>query len=695
MASALSNRDQCSMGQCGDLDKKAEIMHPLVKRDAVEKVECVYDALCSEMGSDRAGEMESAVDLVGKSEGRCKTRRLGQGNLAGGAGEAYLADGDGEAGLMQGGRSEGRQERTVPVVDASTVLVPLAHGAQQRSSSGALSGEESLVTPKVREEKPHLLGHAASQSDDEVRGGEKNGAAASEEHEDEGDAPRKSVLVTKCLTNSDASSGRIILPRVAVETNLPFVTGCRHYTLNVKDLNGKRYDFVVKSWANGTEHRRVFVLEQVGKFLKAYGVGVGDTVGICSTGDGELTVEVNTQEVLKQASSGGPKGKSAAVHQQDCMPGVLHRRHAGKALAVQQQPQQGNAGMRCVRNVHCSKLAGHPGFCSGPKSGAARASSGTSWGGRTMNKRQIMLSEDSQLTASEAYNYSSGMVAAAMEEYSSDYTAYPVSPREGLLEDEMKQLPKGLNTLALVPSGVKISKRLTAYDLSSRRIVLPAEETSQSLCNVSANGDVYTIALVDESDAWHFMTLRSWYSVTGRRGFYIEDAEDFMKARRATVGDDLVVSRDSPNEPPRISIVSGSHGMRRPKEGVTDGAMRFADLPVMLLPFETFGKDRRRASKRMPWREHGCNRTSGCTKEFGHQGFCSGHRGFKRKECEMPMSRVGRHSLREYDFSLDDDDEYTPMHRGAKHARYSDIDRGICTPRGSDDPLVSLLNLLQ
>lgn len=49
---------------------------------------------------------------------------------------------------------------------------------------------------------------------------------------------RRAVLVAKCLTNSDASSGRIILPRVAVETNLPFVLGYRHYALPVRDCRG-------------------------------------------------------------------------------------------------------------------------------------------------------------------------------------------------------------------------------------------------------------------------------------------------------------------------------------------------------------------------------------------------------------------------------------------------------------------------
>jgi hypothetical protein len=39
---------------------------------------------------------------------------------------------------------------------------------------------------------------------------------------------------------------------------------------------------MIKSWANGTEHRRVFVLEQAGEFLRSNGVGVGDAVGICT-----------------------------------------------------------------------------------------------------------------------------------------------------------------------------------------------------------------------------------------------------------------------------------------------------------------------------------------------------------------------------------------------------------------------------
>ncbi len=43
---------------------------------------------------------------------------------------------------------------------------------------------------------------------------------------------------------------------------------CRSYSLAVKDRGGRTWEFVIKSWANGTENRRVYVLEQTGEYLK-------------------------------------------------------------------------------------------------------------------------------------------------------------------------------------------------------------------------------------------------------------------------------------------------------------------------------------------------------------------------------------------------------------------------------------------
>ena len=36
----------------------------------------------------------------------------------------------------------------------------------------------------------------------------------------------------------------------------------------VKDEAGRKWEFVIKSWANGTENRRVYVLEQTSEYLK-------------------------------------------------------------------------------------------------------------------------------------------------------------------------------------------------------------------------------------------------------------------------------------------------------------------------------------------------------------------------------------------------------------------------------------------
>lgn len=77
---------------------------------------------------------------------------------------------------------------------------------------------------------------------------------------------------------------------------------CRAYTLAVRDLEGKPWEFVVKSWANGSEQRRVYVLEQAGGFLRSNRLQEGDVVGICCDESGNLVVAANT-EALQQAAA--------------------------------------------------------------------------------------------------------------------------------------------------------------------------------------------------------------------------------------------------------------------------------------------------------------------------------------------------------------------------------------------------------
>ena len=71
----------------------------------------------------------------------------------------------------------------------------------------------------------------------------------------------------------------------------------RAYSLTATDVHGRSFEFVIKSWANGTEHRRVYVLEQAAPFIKAHCLAAGDAVGVCTNGSGALTILANTPEV--------------------------------------------------------------------------------------------------------------------------------------------------------------------------------------------------------------------------------------------------------------------------------------------------------------------------------------------------------------------------------------------------------------
>ena len=80
------------------------------------------------------------------------------------------------------------------------------------------------------------------------------------------------------------------------------------------------------------------------------------------------------------------------------------------------------------------------------------------------------------------------------------------------------------------------------------------------------------------------MTLRSWYSVTDRLGYFIEDGNDFLKSRDAEVGDYFMVYRDSIESPPKCVLLDGkSCNVKHPVEG-PDAEIYFSDLPLLLLP---------------------------------------------------------------------------------------------------------------
>ena len=111
-----------------------------------------------------------------------------------------------------------------------------------------------------------------------------------------------------------------------------------------------------------------------------------------------------------------------------------------------------------------------------------------------------------------------------------------------------------------------------------------------------------------------------------------------------------------------------------------------------------------------------CRRTGGCTKAAGHQGFCSGHKGFKKRD-GTPADNIGsssgsmrhhhHHHHHHHQRVSDGDYEYHDEYEGGgawdseeEEDFYSPpalkrqrVNSGGSTPRAGD-PLLSLLQLL-
>ena len=68
----------------------------------------------------------------------------------------------------------------------------------------------------------------------------------------------------------------------------------------MRDREGRLWEFVVKSWANGTEHRRVYVLEHAAEYIASKRLREGDVVGICADVQGALVVEVGRHSMLRR-----------------------------------------------------------------------------------------------------------------------------------------------------------------------------------------------------------------------------------------------------------------------------------------------------------------------------------------------------------------------------------------------------------
>lgn len=97
------------------------------------------------------------------------------------------------------------------------------------------------------------------------------------------DIDTKDVIVAKSLTRTDASTRRIILPRIAIEANLPeaVTSPGGSFMLPTWDEKGRFWDFVLQAWSNGHNPKPVYVLEHISEYMKEYNISEGDVMGIC------------------------------------------------------------------------------------------------------------------------------------------------------------------------------------------------------------------------------------------------------------------------------------------------------------------------------------------------------------------------------------------------------------------------------
>ncbi|BDA41728.1 probable regulatory protein viviparous-1 at N-terminal half [Coccomyxa sp. Obi] len=471
-----------------------------------------------------------------------------------------------------------------------------------RGRAGSVTGGQRLNS-KSRSKQRN-----SAHSDMAAQGGE----AAMGDDDDELKPHRTYVLVAKTLTKSD-TAGRVILPRVSVESNLSFLMGYRSYTLPVKDRAGRAWKFVIKSWANGTEHRRVYVLEQVSEYIKFNRLREGDAIGICADESGIVTIEANTAAV-----------RATVV------------RPVYGALRVQPQlppPEESKAAPlifgtpgRCTRNPSCAKPSGHPGFCSGPRA------PGTDPGGRP--RRDDAPDRAGSPVSGGAPSSSGGSGRPSRRP--------GAGPRRWLDENCSSGGEDGSDNVTaarllapeeLVP-GMRVVKALTKQDLHTGQVLLPAEHVEASLPPDCVGSSLIRLHARDRHGRTWELLVHAWQAPASLgnhhpRMLLLEQVAGFLKDRGAKCGDHLVLHRP-PDGPLSMEVerVCPSTPLHKGSPQHSPMYDVHADGHEVFLDGET-----------------ACHRTAGCVKGLGHQGFCSNHKGYRRPLDEDSVGLRGAHCL--------------------------------------------------
>lgn len=210
-----------------------------------------------------------------------------------GAAAATLDDNDtsSQATMPMPARKRRRSEEEDEACSSPNDLVEVPVAAQ---TAAARKRHHAAVTAAAQQQQQHDA--VSSKRDQSGGAASAAGAAASSP------GVKKGILVAKVLTKSDANSKRVILPRIAVETNLPQLTSAPHFHFTATDPEGASWPLVIKAWANGSNPKPVFVMEMIGDVLKQYRLTIGDALALLADEDGRFYLEWNTAEARQAAA---------------------------------------------------------------------------------------------------------------------------------------------------------------------------------------------------------------------------------------------------------------------------------------------------------------------------------------------------------------------------------------------------------
>jgi hypothetical protein len=186
------------------------------------------------------------------------------------------------------------------------VEMPAAAAAAPPAKQQRTSGGRPVAQAAAAAQQDARMGAAARDQAAAAADGGSGTAAAASAAATASAAPAaaaaRGIVVSKVLTKSDATSKRIILPRIAVETNLPQLESTPAFHFSALDPAGAPWPLVIKAWANGSNPRPVFVLEQVGEVMKANRLGLGDAVALLADEEGGFFLEWNTPRATAAAA---------------------------------------------------------------------------------------------------------------------------------------------------------------------------------------------------------------------------------------------------------------------------------------------------------------------------------------------------------------------------------------------------------